>query len=310
MEFSHIPVLLGPVLELLNIRPDGVYVDATAGGAGHSREIARRLSGGRLISLDKDPDAVAVASGRLEPYPCAQVVQSDYSELRAVLDSLGIASVDGVLMDLGVSSFQLDNPERGFSYQTDSPLDMRMTKSGPSAADLVNTLDAQALSRILFEYGEEKCAVLIANRIVREREKAPIRTTFELVDIIKAAMPAKMKRDGHPAKRSFQALRVAVNDELTHLRDGVQAAFDSLAPGGRLAVITFQSLEDRIVKQAFRGFAQGCICPPDFPVCVCGHKPEGELVTRKPVEADEQELSMNPRSHSAKLRVIEKLAAE
>ena len=307
MEFSHIPVLLGPVLELLNIRPDGIYVDGTAGGAGHSREIAKRLTSGRLISLDKDPDAVAVATERLWPYPCAQVVQSDYSEIRAVLDSLGIAAVDGVLMDLGVSSFQLDTPERGFSYQTDSPLDMRMTKSGRTAADLVNTLDAQSLARILYDYGEEKCAGAIANRIVRERERAPIETTFQLVDIIRAAMPAKMKRDGHPAKRTFQALRIAVNDELTHLQDGVQAAFSSLAPGGRLAIITFQSLEDRIVKQAFRKYAQGCVCPPDFPVCVCGHKPEGELVTRKPVEADEQELAENPRSHSARLRVIEKL---
>lgn len=307
MEFSHIPVLLNPVLELLNIRPDGIYVDGTAGGAGHSSEIAKRLQDGRLIALDKDPDAVAVATERLSPYPCAQVVQSDYSEMRAVLDRLEIPFVDGVLMDLGVSSFQLDTPERGFSYQTDSPLDMRMSRSGVSAADLVNTLDEQALARILYDYGEEKCAGRIANRIVREREKAPILTTLQLVDIIRAAMPAKMKRDGHPAKRTFQALRIAVNDELTHLQDGLQAAFHSLKPGGRLAIITFQSLEDRIVKQAFRQYTQGCVCPPDFPVCVCGHKPEGELVNRKPIEADEQELEMNPRSHSARLRVIERL---
>lgn len=307
MEFSHIPVLLNPVLELLNIRPDGIYVDGTAGGAGHSSEIAKRLQDGRLIALDKDPDAVAVATERLSPYPCAQVVQSDYSEMRAVLDRLEIPFVDGILMDLGVSSFQLDTPERGFSYQTDSPLDMRMSRSGVSAADLVNTLDEQALARILYDYGEEKCAGRIANRIVREREKAPILTTLQLVDIIRAAMPAKMKRDGHPAKRTFQALRIAVNDELTHLQDGLQAAFHSLKPGGRLAIITFQSLEDRIVKQAFRQYTQGCVCPPDFPVCVCGHKPEGELVNRKPIEADEQELEMNPRSHSARLRVIERL---
>lgn len=306
MEFSHIPVMLDPCLEALRIDPAGVYVDATAGGAGHARRIAERLTTGRLIALDKDPEAVAVARERLRPYQQAEVVLSDYADLEAVLDRLGIAGVHGVLMDLGVSSYQLDNPERGFSYRYDSPLDMRMSRTGLSAGEIVNTYDERRLAQILWEYGEEKCAGSIARGIVRARADKPIETTFALAEIVRQSMPAKMRRDQHPAKRSFQALRIAVNDELELLRQGLQAAFDRLLPAGRLAVISFHSLEDRIVKQAFRSLTQGCTCPPDFPVCVCGHQPEGRLVQRRPVEPDAEELEQNPRSHSAKLRVIEK----
>ncbi len=306
MEFAHIPVMLNPCLEALRIDPAGIYVDATVGGAGHSCRIAQRLTTGRLIALDKDPEAVLVARERLRAYPQAQVIQSDYADLEAVLDQLAVDGIDGVLMDLGVSSYQLDNPERGFSYRFDSPLDMRMSRTGLSAGEIVNTYDERRLAQILWEYGEEKCAGSIARGIVRARADKPIETTVALAEIIRQSMPAKMRRDQNPAKRSFQALRIAVNDELELLRQGLQAAFKKLLPGGRLAVISFHSLEDRIVKQTFRGFTQGCTCPPDFPVCVCGHQPEGQLVCRRPIEPDAAELEQNPRSHSAKLRVIEK----
>ncbi|MBQ4466423.1 MAG: 16S rRNA (cytosine(1402)-N(4))-methyltransferase RsmH [Oscillospiraceae bacterium] len=306
MEFEHIPVLLTEVLDGLNIRPDGIYVDGTVGGAGHSSRIAERLTqGGMLIGLDRDPDAVAVAAQRLSELP-AKVVHCNYSEMRSALDSLGIGSVDGVLLDLGVSSHQLDEAERGFSYHQDAPLDMRMSQQGLSARDIVNTWDQSAITKILWEYGEEKFAPRIASAIVRARENAEIRTTLELADIIRDAVPQKFRRDKNPCKKSFQAIRIAVNDEFGHLRTGLEAAFDALKPGGRLAVITFHSLEDRIVKQQFAQWCAGCTCPPDFPQCVCGKKPRGKLVTRKPIVAAAEELAENRRSHSAKLRLIER----
>lgn len=307
MEFQHIPVLLEPCMEGLKIRPDGIYVDGTAGGAGHSSEIAKRLTSGRLIALDQDPDAVLTATERLAPYPCAQVVRANFRNMRQVLDDLGIERVDGILLDLGVSSHQLDTAERGFSYQKDAPLDMRMSQEGLSARDLVNQASVQELARILREYGEEKFALKIAQNIVRRREEAPIERTLELAEIIKSSMPAAARREKNPCKRSFQALRIAVNSELDALSQGIDAAFDSLAPGGRLCIITFHSLEDRMVKQKFAALCKGCICPPDFPVCVCGHTPEGKLPSRKPILPDEEELAVNRRSQSAKLRIIEKI---
>lgn len=307
-QFEHIPVLLEECMDALAIRQDGIYVDGTAGGAGHSAEIARRLSGGRLISLDKDPDAVAAASGRLEPYPWACVVHSDFSGLCGVLDSLSIPLVDGILLDLGVSSFQLDTPERGFSYKQDAPLDMRMSKTGLSAHDVVNTYDFKALCRMMHDYGEEKFAPAIAKAILRAREKAPLERTGELVELIRQSIPAKARREGgHPAKRVFQAIRIEVNGEMDSLSLFLDEAFGRLKPGGRMAIITFHSLEDRMVKRKFASLCKGCTCPPDFPVCICGNTPQGRLVNRKPIEAGEEELSRNSRSKSAKLRVIERL---
>ncbi len=309
MEFSHIPVLLDECMEGLDIRPDGIYVDGTAGGAGHSSAIAARLGeNGRLIALDRDPDAVKTASERLSVYPNAQVIHSNYSQMRDVLDDLGIDKVDGILMDLGVSSYQLDEESRGFSYHSDAPLDMRMSKEGMSAADVVNTYSESELARILFEYGEEKFSRRIASNIVRKREEAPIETTLQLADIVRDSVPQKARRDKNPCKKTFQAIRIAVNGEFEHLSKGLEEAFFSLKPGGRLAVITFHSLEDRIVKQKFAGWCKGCICPPDFPQCVCGHKPKGTLVNRKPIEAEEKEVERNNRSRSAKLRIIERSA--
>ncbi|MBE6856586.1 MAG: 16S rRNA (cytosine(1402)-N(4))-methyltransferase RsmH [Ruminococcus sp.] len=309
MEFLHVPVMLDECIDGLNISPDGIYVDGTAGGAGHSSEIARHLSEkGRLISLDRDPDAVAVASERLSVFPNAQVIRSNYSEMRSVLDSLGIDKVDGILMDLGVSSYQLDEHSRGFSYHADAPLDMRMSKEGLSAADVVNTFSQQQLAKIIFEYGEEKFSRSIASNIVKAREETPIETTLQLAEIIKNSVPQKARREKNPCKKTFQAIRMAVNGELDHLSKGLEEAFYSLKPGGRLAVITFHSLEDRLVKQKFAGWCKGCICPPDFPQCVCGHKPQGTLINRKPIEADTKELERNNRSRSAKLRIIERSA--
>ena len=306
MEFEHVPVLLTEVLDGLDIRPDGIYVDGTVGGAGHSRQIASRLTeGGLLIGLDRDPDAVAVATERLAGMP-AKVIHCNYSEMRSALDSLGIGCVDGVLLDLGVSSHQLDEAERGFSYHQDAPLDMRMSQQGLSARDIVNTWDQGEITRILWEYGEEKFAPKIAAAIVRARETAPIETTLELAELIRHAVPQKFRREKNPCKKSFQAIRIAVNDEFGHLRAGLEAAFDALKPGGRLAVITFHSLEDRIVKQQFAAWCSGCTCPPDFPQCVCGKKPKGKLVNRKPIVAADTELAENRRSHSAKLRLIER----
>lgn len=307
MEFSHIPVLLQPCLDGLNIDPAGIYLDGTAGGAGHSREIAKRLTTGRLISLDQDPDAVAVATERLKGLP-AQVVQVNFREAARVLAELGIPAVNGALLDLGVSSHQLDDAARGFSYHADAPLDMRMSQSGTSAADLVNTLSWQELAEIISRYGEDKSAVRIAKGIVKAREEKPIETTLELAEIIRESVPAAVRRaEGHPARRTFQALRIAVNGELDALKKGLTAAFGLLKSGGRLSVITFHSLEDRIVKQQMNKWCEGCTCPKDFPVCVCGNKPKGKLIYKKGLAPSEEELRENPRARSARLRVIEKL---
>ncbi len=307
MEFRHIPVLLDQCIEGLNIDPDGVYVDCTAGGGGHSSAIAARLSEkGKLIALDRDPDAVKAASERLADFGSARVIHRNYSELDCVLDELGISCVDGILMDLGVSSYQLDEESRGFSYHADAPLDMRMSQNGMSAADIVNTYSEQELAKIIFEYGEEKFSRRIASNIIKARETAPVETTLQLADIIRKSVPQKARREKNPCKKTFQAIRIAVNGEFDHLSAGLDKAFAALKPKGRLAVITFHSLEDRIVKQRFAGWCKGCICPPDFPKCVCGRKPQGIFVNRKPIEADETELESNNRSRSAKLRIIER----
>ena len=306
MEFSHKPVLAEAAVGMLDIKPDGIYIDATAGGGGHSEEIAKRLNGGMLISLDRDPDAVEAAGRRLEPYS-AKVVRANYSEIAQVLSSLDIAEVDGVLMDIGVSSFQLDNPERGFAYQNDGPLDMRMSKQGRSAADLIREADFTELSGIIGRYGEERFAGRIASAIIRAREISPVTTTAQLSEIIISSVPAAYRRKENPSRRTFQALRIAVNGELQHLEKGIDGAFEALLPEGVLAVITFHSLEDRIVKRRFADYATGCTCPPDFPVCVCGKEPRGKLVNKKPVTASPEETDENPRSRSAKLRGIRKI---
>lgn len=308
--YGHKPVLLDECLEALAIRPDGVYLDGTLGRAGHSLEILRRLTaGGRLIGLDRDGTALEAARVRLAEYADrVTLVHSNFSRLAEVLDDLHIDAVDGMLFDLGVSSPQLDDAERGFSYMHDAPLDMRMDRTaGLTARDVVNGWSYEELRRILFEYGEERYAPAIARAIVRARETAPVKTTLELVEIIKSAMPpAALREKQHPAKRSFQAIRIAVNGELDALPPMLRAAVDGLNPGGRLAVITFHSLEDRIVKRTLAELARGCVCPPEFPVCVCGKKPQVRLVTRKPVTAGGAELEENPRARSAKLRVAEK----
>lgn len=306
MEYAHIPVLLEQCLDGLDIKPDGIYFDGTCGGAGHSREIAKRLTTGRLIGIDRDPDAVAVASERLSGLP-AQVVRGNYSEIKQIADDLGISGADGILLDLGVSSYQLDNAERGFSYHNDAPLDMRMSKEGTSARDIVNEYSKEQLTKILYEYGEEKFAPRIAETIIKRRSEKPVETTTELADIVRDSIPAKFRRDKNPCKKTFQAIRIAVNCEFDHLDRALDEGFELLKPGGRFCIITFHSLEDRIVKQRFAGWCKGCTCPPDFPVCVCGNKPKGKLVCRKPLEASEEELEANPRSRSAKLRIIEKL---
>ena len=306
MEFSHISVLLNECIEGLSIKPNGIYVDGTAGGAGHSVEIAKRLDKGRLIAIDRDPTAVKVASERLKGYNAA-VVKANYSEIDEVLKSLSIDKADGVLLDLGVSSHQLDKAERGFSYHNDAPLDMRMSCEGLSARDVVNTYSYEELSRILFEYGEEKFSRSIASAIVRTRETKPIETTLELAEIIKASVPQRVRREKNPCKKTFQAIRIEVNSELEHLSVALDKAFDVLNSGGRLCVISFHSLEDRLVKQRFASFCKGCVCPPDFPQCVCGRKPKGRLVNRKPILASQDELEVNNRSRSAKLRIIEKI---
>lgn len=307
MEFSHKPVLLGQTINSLNIDPDGIYLDGTAGGGGHSAEILRHLHKGRLICVDQDPDAIAVLHERFGNCENVSVVQSNFSEMKRILSELGIGALNGVLLDIGVSSHQLDTAERGFSYHTDAMLDMRMSQSGTTAAELVNRLPFAELVRILSVYGEEKFAKNIARAIEREREKEPIMTTLRLAEIVKSAYPPAKRHDKHPARKTFQALRIAVNGELDRLSKGLDEALDCLAKGGRLSVITFHSLEDRMVKQRMLKWSEGCICPKDFPVCVCGNKPKVTLVTRKPLEADENELEENPRSRSAKLRCCEKL---
>lgn len=309
-EFSHYSVLLDECIEGLNIDPDGIYVDGTAGGGGHSLEIAKRLRGGRLIAIDQDADAIAAAGKRLEAFADKiTLVRRNFSALAEICEELGIEKIDGFLIDAGVSSFQLDCAERGFAYSTDAPLDMRMdTRNSLTARDVVNGCSEQELKRILFDYGEEKFSPAIASAIVREREREPIETTARLSEIIKSAIPS-FARDGghHPAKRSFQAIRIEVNRELDVIEPAIRAAEKLMESGGRIAVITFHSLEDRIVKQTFASLASGCTCPRDFPVCVCGKKPSVKLVNKKPILPSKRELDENPRSRSAKLRVAEKI---
>ena len=307
MEFSHKPVLFAETVEALQIKPNGVYVDGTAGGGGHSAAIAARLSeSGRLICIDQDPDAIAVLQERIGGLPQVTIVQENFARIDSVLSSLELPGADGILIDLGVSSHQLDTPERGFSFHTDAPLDMRMSQQGTTAAELINTLDERSLTRILSEYGEERYARSIARNIVRTREQEPMKTTLQLAELVKASMPAAARREsGHPARRTFQALRIAVNGELDMLSAGLDAMFERLNPGGRLAAITFHSLEDRMVKQRFASWCEGCVCPPDFPVCVCGRTPRARLPF-KVKGPSAQELEANPRSRSAKLRAVEK----
>ena len=310
MELSHKPVLLHECIEGLNIRPDGIYVDGTLGRAGHSREIARRLTTGRLICIDRDLSALDAAPGRLgDLMDRVTLLHGNFSRLSELLSGLELKAVDGMLFDLGVSSPQLDDPMRGFSYMADAPLDMRMDKGDTlTARTVVNQWPQEELRRILFQYGEERYAPAIAAAIVRDRGQRPIETTFELVDVIRSAMPPQALREKqHPAKRSFQAIRIAVNDELTAVERMLCDAVPWLKPGGRLCVISFHSLEDRLVKSAFAQLARGCTCPPDFPVCVCGKKPQVRLVNRKPIVSGAQELEENPRARSAKLRIAEKL---
>ena len=303
MEFSHYSVLLSECIEGLNIKPDGTYVDCTGGGGGHSTQIAKRLDGGKLITIDQDPDAIKVLHDRLAEFECVEIVQSNFSQI----DEAVQMPCDGVLFDLGVSSYQLDTADRGFSYKQDAPLDMRMSKSGLSAYDVVNTYDEREIARILFEYGEEKFARQIARNIINKRQTAPIKTTLELAEIIASSLPAAARRAKNPSKKSFQAIRIEVNKELDSLSEGLDKAFSVLKSGGRMCVISFHSLEDRLVKQRFASWCKGCTCPPDFPVCVCGNKPKATLVGRKPILPTDSELSENSRSKSAKLRILEKL---
>ena len=307
MSFEHIPVLLAECIENLAIQKEGLYLDGTAGGAGHSSEIAKRLDGGWLYSLDQDPDAVAAARERLAGLP-ATVIQTNFRYADKALAAEGVTCIDGALLDLGVSSHQLDARERGFSYLGDAPLDMRMSQSGPTAADLVAGMTREELARVLREYGEEPYAWQIAGKICHARESAPVETTAQLAALVASAVPPAVRRkDKNPARRTFQALRIAVNGELDALSEGLDVIFNLLRPGGRFCIITFHSLEDRLVTQRFRQWATACTCPPELPVCVCGGKAKARLITRKPIEASAQEAEENRRSRSAKLRVIEKL---
>lgn len=305
-EFKHIPVLFNETVDALNIRPDGIYVDCTAGGGGHCAAVAEKLTAGRIIAIDQDPEAIENLKVRFKDDGRITVVHDNFVNIASILDSLGIDGVDGIMADLGVSSHQLDAGERGFSFHKDAPLDMRMSMEGMSAADLVNTASQSELQRIIYAYGEEKYAPLIARNIVKARETEPIETTFQLVEIIKASMPMKAKRDGHPARKTFQALRIEVNGELEKLESALDDMFELLNPSGRIAVITFHSLEDRIVKRKFGEFCRGCICPPEFPVCVCGRKPRGKLPFKSKAPT-ENEIGENFRAHSARLRAIEKI---
>lgn len=305
-EFKHIPVLFNETIDALNVRPDGIYVDCTAGGGGHCAAVAERLTTGRIIAIDQDPEAVANLQERFKNNGRVTIVHDNFVNISSILENLGIDGVDGIMADLGVSSHQLDTDERGFSFHKDAPLDMRMSMEGMSAADLVNTASQSELQKIIYTYGEEKFAPSIARNIVKAREKKPIETTFELVDIIKASMPMKAKRDGHPARKTFQALRIEVNGELEKLERALDDMFEALNPSGRIAIITFHSLEDRIVKKKFNEFCEGCICPPEFPVCVCGRKPRGKLPFKSKAPT-ENEVGENFRAHSARLRAIEKI---
>jgi 16S rRNA (cytosine1402-N4)-methyltransferase len=311
INFSHYSVMLNECIHALNIKPDGIYVDGTTGGGGHSYEIASRLSeGGRLICIDQDSDALLAAGKRLAPFSDrVTFVKSNFSDVAKVLDDLGIEKIDGLLLDLGVSSYQLDTPERGFSYNSDAPLDMRMDKDAAlSAYEVVNTYSESDLRRILFDFGEESFAPKIASAIVAYRAEKPVETTFELTNIIKSVMPKKLLVVGHhPAKKTFQAIRIEVNSELSVIAPTIENAVERLNEGGRLAIITFHSLEDRCVKQTYAKCAQGCTCPPEFPICVCGNKPKIALVSKKPILPSKEELEANHRSHSAKLRVAQKI---
>ncbi len=310
MEFKHISVLLSESVDSLNIIPDGIYLDGTMGGGGHSSLIAKRLGqDGRLIGIDRDTDALVASRERLKSYDNVTYVHDNYKNIKSILSELGIDGIDGAVLDLGVSSYQLDCKERGFSYMEDAPLDMRMNRQdGKSAYDVINTYSERELSDIFFSYGEEKFSRKIARIIAERREVKPIETTLELVDIIKTAIPEKFRQKGsHPAKRVFQAVRIEVNGELEDLKGALDDFFDSLKTGGRLAVITFHSLEDRIVKNAFNEYATGCTCPKDFPICVCGKSPRGKVITRKPMLPTQEEYQLNKRSKSAKLRIIEKI---
>ena len=309
-EFHHVSVLLWECIDGLNIKPDGIYVDGTLGGAGHSSQIVKKLENGRHIGIDRDPVALKAAGERLAPWADkVTLVHSNFCEIKQVLQDLNIEGVDGILLDLGVSSPQLDDGARGFSYMADAPLDMRMNNEDTLTADtVVNTWPYEELKRILYDYGEERYAPQIASAICRRREQNPIRTTLELGDVIRSAMPpAALREKQHPAKRSFQAIRIAVNDELGSVEKVMRDAIPCLNKGGRLAVITFHSLEDRIVKNAMVAASKGCTCPPSFPVCVCGKKPQVKLITRKPIVSGDEELAVNPRARSAKLRICEKL---
>jgi len=307
MEFKHISVLLQESINGLNIKPDGIYVDGTAGGGGHSSEILKRLENGKLYSIDRDPDAIKTVTERFKDEPCSEIVKGRFGDMKELLFGRGVQKVDGVLLDIGVSSHQLDTAERGFSFHEDAPLDMRMSQEGDTAATLVNTLPYAEIARIIGTYGEDKYASSIARAIVKYREEKEILTTLELAEIIKSAVPQRVRREGHPARQTFQALRIAVNDEFGELERGLDSAFEMLNTGGRLAVITFHSIEDRITKQRMAKWCTGCTCPPDFPVCVCGNKPKAKLISRKPIVASDKELAENLRSRSAKLRVCEKL---
>lgn len=307
MEFSHKTVLLREAVEGLNIRPDGIYVDGTAGGGGHSAEIAARLKKGMLYSFDRDAEAIAAAGKRLAGLR-AELIHAEFSRMKGELAARGVSAVDGILLDLGVSSHQLDDAERGFSYSQDAPLDMRMSSTGMTAAELLNTAPQAQIERILRVYGEEKFSSRIASKICARREENPLSTTGELAAIIRESIPAAARREGgNPCKRTFQAVRIAVNDELGELERVLEEGFSLLAPGGRFVIITFHSLEDRLVKQSFAERKKGCVCPPDFPVCVCGKTPQGKLVNTKPILPSEEELAENKRSKSAKLRILEKL---
>ena len=307
MDFAHIPVLLNETITGLDIKENGIYVDCTAGGGGHSGEILKHLTTGKLISIDQDPDAISTLTEKFKKNENSIIVMGNFGNMKDLLELRGVGRIDGALFDIGVSSHQLDTASRGFSFHEEAPLDMRMSQSGITAEELVNTLPFEDLRKIIFEYGEEKYANSIARAIVAQREQKPITTTLELAEIVKANVPQKVRRDGDPARKTFQAIRIAVNDELTVLEKGLDDAFSMLSKGGRLAVITFHSLEDRIVKQKMAGWCQGCTCPKDFPVCVCGNKPKARLVNRKPVCANETELTQNPRARSAKLRICEKI---
>jgi len=306
--FSHVSVLLNETIDGLNVKPDGVYVDGTTGGGGHSSVVLSKLSKkGHIYCFDRDPDAINACKEKFKDNKNVTLINKKYSTIKQSLNELGVEKIDGLMLDLGVSSHQLDTKERGFSYHLDAPLDMRMSQSGVTAADIVNSYSAKELANIFFIYADEKFSFKIADEIVKRREQKPITSTCELADIISECYPNKFKRNGHPARKVFQALRIAVNDEMGEVEKGIEDAFSMLNSGGRLSIITFHSIEDRLVKQKFLSFTKGCTCPPDFPVCVCGNKPKAKLINKKPIIATDEELECNTRSRSAKLRILEKL---